>query len=203
MERDGRVTSQCLRLLRTLAPLLLATVCIATVPEQAAVAATPLPEAVTPDHSTPAATPDRTGTPATSALSFGRHDPPLKIGATDSPSGSLIWQSLAAVLVVLFLGGVALYVIRRVRPRLLQGRGKKMRLLETFHLGQQKALFLMEVGNQRLLLGASRDQLRLMADVTAAVPPSSEGEGETRARFVIPTLGGESSGAGSGGRAST
>jgi flagellar biogenesis protein FliO len=207
MERDGHVTSQSLRLLRTLATLWLATLSIALIPEKAVAAPAPLPETAAPAPLTPAATPERTGTAATPAtpertgtaaatapaLPLGRPDQPLRLGATNAAgSGSLIWQSLAAILVVLVLGGVALYVVKRLRPRIAQARGKKMRLLETFHLGQQKALFLMEVGNQRLLLGVSRDSLRLVADVTAAVPPSPEGEGTAKAKFVLPSLDAES-----------
>jgi flagellar biogenesis protein FliO len=201
----GGVTIQSLRLLRTLGTLLLAALCAATVLEKAAAAAATLPETTTSASSTSAATSDRTGTAAgpTPILHLGRPDQPLKLGTPDSPNGSLIWQSLAAILVILFLGGVGLYVVKRIRPRIAQARGKKIRLLESFHLGQQKTLFLMEVGNQRLLLGVSRDNLRLVADVTASVPPSSEGEGETRAKFVIPSLDSESPGTGSGGRAAS
>jgi flagellar biogenesis protein FliO len=187
------VTSQSLRQRRTLWTWLLVAALAATTAQQAAAAPAPLPEAV-PSANTPSAT----STPS-APLQFGRRDQSLKIGAPDT-GNSIIWQSLTAVLVILLLGGLALYVVKRIGPRISQARGKKIRLMETFSLGPQKALFLVEVGSQRLLLGVSRDNVRLMADVTASVPSSTEGEGATRAKFVIPTTGAESSGAESGGR---
>jgi flagellar biogenesis protein FliO len=186
------VTSRNLRLLPTLAILLLAMAGAATGSEPAAAAPAPSPEASTPNPT------DTSAAPASTAP-LSRHEPALKLSPTDSNSRNFVWQSLSAILVIIVLGGIALIVVKRWGSRISQARGKKMRLMETFHLGQQKTLILMEVGNQRLLLGVSRDGLRLVADVSAAIPPS-EGSGETEAKFVIPSPDAPSPDAKSGGK---
>ncbi len=150
------------------------------------------------------------GTPGKTLL-LGKPDQTLTLGSTDKGTGNLIWESLAAVLIILILGGGILFVMRRLMPRIAQARGKQILLMETFHLGPQRALHLVQVGGQRLLLGISRDGIRLLADVTATVPPpvngqtdpaaakAMAGKPETKLKFVIPPLDADVPGAGSNG----
>ena len=143
---------------------------------------------------------DDQGTPGKTLL-LGKPDQTLTLGATDKGTGNLIWESLAAVLIILILGGGILFVMRRLMPRIAQARGKQILLMETFHLGPQRALHLVQVGGQRLLLGISRDNIRLLADVTATVPPPANGQTATEAKpkFVIPPLDADTPDAGSNG----
>ena len=149
---------------------------------------------------TDAAAPSPAADPAAQgkSLQVGKVDPPLTLGSKDQGAGHLIYQSMAAVLVILILGGAALVAMKRLMPRIAQVRGKKILLMETFHLGPQKALHLLQVGSQRLLVGVSRENIRLLADVTAAVPPivAAQGADETRPKFVIPSLGADAPDAG-------
>jgi flagellar biogenesis protein FliO len=128
-----------------------------------------------------------------------------KLGADDQAAGRLLWQSLAAVLVILALGGIGTWVVRRLLPRITQARGNRMQLLETFHLAPQQAVHLMRVGDLNLLIGASRERITLLADVTGAVSPAAEdhaGAGP-RARFTLPDTDTEAGGAGGRGDPST
>ena len=120
---------------------------------------------------------------------------PFDLGSKENESGRLLWESLAATIVILVLGGVSLFVVKRVMPRLGVGRGKRLALMETLSLGSQKSVHLIQVGDRRLLVGASRDGVRMLADVTDAIPP--EDSGKPRTKFVIP---GEAAGSGQGGR---
>ena len=128
-----------------------------------------------------------------------------KLGTDDQASARLLWQSLAAVMVILALGGIGTWVVKRLLPRIASARGTRMQLLETFHLAPQQAVHLMKVGNLNLLIGASRDRLTLLADVTGAIPAAA-GEsagGAPRTRFTLPATDTEAGGAGGKGGPST
>ncbi len=110
-------------------------------------------------------------------------------GRGDDDFGDLVAQSLAAVLVVLVLGGAAIYVTRKVLPRFGAGQGRRIRLVETVHLGAHKALHLVRVGDRVLLLGGTKDRMALLTDVTGSVPPETGvregGQGKPRKAFSL------------------
>ena len=136
---------------------------------------------------TPAA-PAPAATPAEAAAPIGKIEKlPPSLGAKEQDSSRLVWESLAAVAVILVLGGVAIVVVRRVMPRIAAARGKQIQLAETFHLGQNRAVHLLHVGSRSLLVGASREGISLVADVTGAVaPPEAAAAAKPPARFTIP-----------------
>lgn len=149
-------------------------------------------------------------TPATAPLttavdnttrSLGKQDPlPSNLGVKDQQLSRLLWESLAAVLVILVLGGIGVYVVRRVMPRITAARGKQITLLESFHLAPQRTVHLLQVGQRSLLVGASREGLSLLADVTGDLgeedaTPAAE---TPRKKFVLPTLADDAGDAGSG-----
>jgi hypothetical protein len=115
---------------------------------------------------------------------------PPNLGLSDHALGGLLWQSAAAVLVILVFGGAGLLFVKRLMPRIAVARGRRVLLLETFHLGPQRALHVVQVGSRSLLVGASRDGLSLLADVTRALPPPEIdlGAPRPRARFVLPPV---------------
>lgn len=81
----------------------------------------------------------------------------------------MLWQMLAYVLVILVLGGLTLFVIRRVMPRLGISTGKSITVLETAYLGPRKTLHLVKVGRRQYLIAASHDRLGEPLDVTEAL----------------------------------
>jgi len=113
-----------------------------------------------------------------------RAEAPFNLGTSEYDRGHLLWESLAAVLVILALGGLALFVMRRLVPRITAGRAKRIAVIETVHLAPQRSVHLVQVGSRSLLVGAGRDSLCLLADVTGALP--LEPAQPPKARFVIP-----------------
>jgi flagellar biogenesis protein FliO len=79
---------------------------------------------------------------------------------------SPLWQMLAAVAVIVVLGGLALLVVRKLLPRIAPRGGKRMAVVETIYLEPRKALHLVRVGGQKFLLAASREGLSVLAEVT-------------------------------------
>lgn len=86
----------------------------------------------------------------------------------EKPSGGLAWQMLAAMLVVLVLGGAAVVVSKKLLPRLHGGAARSVAVLETVYLGPRKSLHLVRVGSKRFLLAGTKDQVRLLAEVTGS-----------------------------------
>ncbi len=94
-------------------------------------------------------------------------------GATFPPRAGgdttdLLWHMLAATLIVLVLGTLAILVVKKVLPRIKRSSGKQISVLETTFLGPRKAVHLLQVGSRKLLLASSPDGVVRLDDVTGA-----------------------------------
>ena len=111
-------------------------------------------------------------------------------GSKRFDSGSLFAQSLAAVLVILVLGGAAIFVVKRLLPRFGVSHGRRINVLETVYLGSRKSLHLVQAGGRTLLVGDTRERLGLLADLTGSVdlddPPHAAPVRRKKPQFVIP-----------------
>jgi flagellar biosynthetic protein FliO len=76
-----------------------------------------------------------------------------------------------SVVLVVVLGAAALYMSKKVLPRITNLPGKEIRILETAHLGPRKAVHLVKIGNQRLLIGSTNESISMLADVTEQDEP--------------------------------
>lgn len=83
----------------------------------------------------------------------------------------LMWHMLAAALIVLTIGFLAFFVIRKLLPRISRASGKRISVLETKYLGPRKAVHLLQVGSVKLLVASSPDGVVRLDDVTGAFPP--------------------------------
>jgi flagellar biogenesis protein FliO len=148
-------------------------------PEKPAAAPSPAPAA---PGTEPAAQP-------TKKMTLGKPDrpPSQALGAPEYDMNRMVWRTLAAALVVLVLGGLALFLMKRVMPRMGIGQGKKVAILETTYLGPQRSVHLMRVGARSLLVGATRESVRLVADVTDAFGQDPE-TARPKMQFAVPDL---------------
>ena len=98
-------------------------------------------------------------------------------------SGGLFFRMMLSVVLVVGLGGVALYLSKRVLPRVVQPGGREIHILETTGLGPRKALHLVEVGGQRLLIASTHDRITMLTPLSEAWPelPKSEVGEEAKA----------------------
>jgi len=81
---------------------------------------------------------------------------------------------MLAVVLVIVLGAAAVYVSRKLLPRLANRPGKEIRIVETAHLGPRRAVHLIEVGGRRFLIGSTNENIRKLAEVTADFPDLPE-----------------------------
>jgi len=112
------------------------------------------------------------------------------LGSERFDSGSLFAQSVAAVFVILVLGAAAIFVVKRLLPRLGIAQGRRINVLETVYLGSRRSLHMVQVGDRTLLVGDTRDRLGLLADLTGSVDlddatPAAPGQ-RKKPEFVIP-----------------
>ncbi len=95
------------------------------------------------------------------------NDPNLSVGSAGSlNTRELFFKMMFAVLLVVVLGVAAIYISKKFLPRIANLPGKKIRVIETVHLGPRKAVHLLKIGNQRFLIGSTSESITKLADVT-------------------------------------
>jgi flagellar biogenesis protein FliO len=97
-----------------------------------------------------------------SRLAWNDPSPPDGPGL-DLGKGELFLRMMLSVGLVIGLGGIALYLSKRTLPRVVHAGGKEIHVLETAYLGPRKALHLVEVGSQRLLIASTHDRITMLA----------------------------------------
>lgn len=80
-------------------------------------------------------------------------------------NGRLFLKMMGSVVLVIALGAAALYLSKKVLPKVTNAAGKEIRVVETTYLGPRKALHLVEVGNQKLLIGSTNENIATLAHV--------------------------------------
>ena len=78
-------------------------------------------------------------------------------------------RMMVLVLLVFALGAGAIYVSKRFLPKIANLSGKRLRIVETVHLGNRRTIHLVEIGGRRLLVGSTSENLTTLADVTDTV----------------------------------
>jgi flagellar biosynthetic protein FliO len=79
--------------------------------------------------------------------------------------GEFLYRAVGAVLFVVVLGIAAIYVSKKLLPKISSIPGKEVRIVETIHLGPRKTVHLLEVGNQRFLIGSTNENITKLADI--------------------------------------
>lgn len=116
--------------------------------------------------------------PATLPLPLPRDGRPTPLPTMDDDSAP--WgQMVAAVIVILVLGGLSLLVIKKFVPRLAVSTGKTISVVESIYLGPRMSVHLVDVAGQRFLLSSTRDRISMLAEV--APPPGEDAEGQGEA----------------------
>ncbi len=97
------------------------------------------------------------------------YDPNLPATAGVSLGGrELFLKMMLSVGLVIALGIAALYLSRKVLPRVTNSPGKEIRIVETAYLGPRKALHVVEVAHQRLLIASTNDSITTLAHLSDA-----------------------------------
>ncbi len=100
---------------------------------------------------------------------FAYRSEPNDIAGSGDGVGDFFFRMMLMVLLVIILGAAAIYLSRKLLPRFTQLSGKRVRVVETIHLGPRKTLHLLKIGNRQLLIGSTNENITRLADVTAAL----------------------------------
>ncbi len=104
-------------------------------------------------------------------------DPNFSKGpGNSSGSKDLFFKMMLSILLVVVLGAAAIYISRKLLPRITNLPGKEIRIAETVHLGPRKTVHLLKIGNQWLLIGSTSESITKLADVTDALADLSAQE---------------------------
>jgi flagellar biosynthetic protein FliO len=87
----------------------------------------------------------------------------------ESGTRELFYKMMFSVLLVVVLGAAAIYISKKYGARITKLPGKKIRIIETVHLGPRRAVHLLEAGNKQLLIGSTTESITRLADVTDAL----------------------------------
>jgi len=78
----------------------------------------------------------------------------------------LFFKMMLAVMFVVVLGVAAIYISKKFLPKIANLPGREIRIVETVHLGPRKAVHLLKIGNQQLLIASTSESITKLADVT-------------------------------------
>ena len=78
----------------------------------------------------------------------------------------LFARMMLSVVIVAVLGCGAMYLSKRVLPKVANASGKEVCIRETVYLGPRKALHLVEVGHHKLLIGSTNESITALAHLT-------------------------------------
>lgn len=99
---------------------------------------------------------------------FG-NDPNFLTNTKNEPgTRELFFKFMVSVLFLVALGAGGIYVSKRFLPKITNLSGKEIRIVETVHLGSRKAVHLLEIGERRLLIGSTNENITKLADLTSA-----------------------------------
>jgi len=95
------------------------------------------------------------------------NDPNSSLGTNDNlDTGDLYFRMVMMVLLVVCLGAAAMYLSKKLLPRFSNLPGKRIKVIETVHLGQRKSVHLLKIGNQEILIGSTNETITKLADIT-------------------------------------
>jgi len=100
----------------------------------------------------------------------GSPSPATAPGFGETSGRELFYKMLLSVLLVIALGVAAIYVSRKLLPRITHLPGKQVRVVETTYIAPRKGIHLIQIGARRLLVASTSETITMLADVTESLP---------------------------------
>jgi flagellar biosynthetic protein FliO len=113
------------------------------------------------------------GVSAGSEGSGGQENP---IGKNAFDTSSALKSLATSVVVIVALGAAAIYLTKKVMPKVNAAMGKELRVVESLSLGARKQIYLVKVGSRKLLIGGASESITYLADVTDALKEGGKNE---------------------------
>jgi len=81
----------------------------------------------------------------------------------------LLVKMAQAVILIIVLGGIAIYLSKKFMPKLRPTSGNDIKVRETIHLGPHKTVHLVEVGDKTFFIGSTSESITMLADVSKSL----------------------------------
>jgi flagellar biosynthetic protein FliO len=86
------------------------------------------------------------------------------------PGGrEFFYKMLLSISLVIGLSFAAIYVSKKLLPKLANHQGKQIRVIETTYIAPRKGIHLIQIGSRRLLVASTNENVTMLADVTESV----------------------------------
>jgi flagellar biosynthetic protein FliO len=83
------------------------------------------------------------------------------------PGGrEFFYKMLLSISLVVALSFAAIYVSKKLLPKLANHQGKQIRVIETTYIAPRKGIHLIQIGSRRLLVASTNENVTMLADVT-------------------------------------
>lgn len=105
-------------------------------------------------------------------LSFAAGDP--NTFNVPSDENGIVSTMMKSILLIVVLGGMAIYLSKKFMPKIRPVSGRDINIRETIHLGPQKTVQLIEVGDKTFLIGSTSENITMLADVTESLSEAQE-----------------------------
>ncbi len=101
------------------------------------------------------------------------------VGQNTLDTGDALKTLVTSILVIVVFGVAAVYVAKKVMPKVSAAMGKELRVVESIGLGPRKQVYILKVGSKKLLIGAANESITFLADITEATsqPARTQAEG--------------------------
>lgn len=88
----------------------------------------------------------------------------LTVPTGKSPNYQMLINTIKAVLFVAVFGTAAIFITKKLAPKITNSAGKSIRILENVSLGQRRSLHLIEIQGKKILLGSSIESITKLCE---------------------------------------
>ena len=116
----------------------------------------------------PAADVSEANDPAVSSKSdslFGQTPAPIELA--DDNLGNSLYRMILSLVVVIGLAVGVMYASKKILPKVSGISGKRVQVIETVSLGSRRAVHLLQVGHQQILIGSTQNTITRLAELAA------------------------------------
>ena len=85
---------------------------------------------------------------------------------SNSSNYEMLINTIKAVVFVAVFGTAAIFVLKKLAPKISNPTGKNIHVLENVSLGQRRALHLVEVRGRQILIGSSADSIVKLCELS-------------------------------------
>ncbi|MFA5553009.1 MAG: flagellar biosynthetic protein FliO [Phycisphaerae bacterium] len=94
-------------------------------------------------------------------------DPNFTFGQNNQLSTrEMFLKMVFAVFIVIILVSAVVYLSKKVGNKIVNTPGREIRVTETCYLGQRKSLHLIKMGNRKILIGCTAENITKLAEIT-------------------------------------